>query len=87
MIPPIAGVQLLDVLPRGLTVAGDYLPAGVNVATTIYSIQYAMELSDPFHWRRERWLDENCPSSEIDKRHISQRDPHVAWVNDLQERN
>lgn len=61
MSPPGASEMLREVLPGGLVVENNTIPAGFNVGSPIYALHHDPEIFvAPFSFRPERWIvDEN----------------------------
>ena len=60
MSPPAGGAPWREVAAGGLIIDGQYLPAGVDVGTCIYSIHHnPAYFPQPFEYRPERWLSTN----------------------------
>ncbi|MCJ1345570.1 hypothetical protein MMC31_003777, partial [Peltigera leucophlebia] len=68
MSPPVAGDLNREVLPGGMQLEGDMIPAGTNVATDTYALHHNEQIfPDPFHFRPERWIaDENNKTMAAD---------------------
>lgn len=68
MSPPVAGDLNREVLPGGMQLEGDIIPAGTNVATDIYALHHNEQIfPDPFVFRPERWIeDENNNTTAAD---------------------
>lgn len=57
MSPPVAGDLARKVLPGGMQLEGDMIPAGTSVATDTYALHHNEQIfPDPFHFRPERWI-------------------------------
>ncbi|KAK1590715.1 putative cytochrome P450 [Colletotrichum navitas] len=57
MSPPVGGALWREVQPGGMTVDSVFLPEGIDVGTSIYSLHHHDAYFDsPFEYRPERWL-------------------------------
>lgn len=57
MSPPVAGDLNREVLPGGLQLEGEMVPAGTNVATNTYALHHNEQIfPDPSAFRPERWI-------------------------------
>ncbi|KAI9367032.1 cytochrome P450 monooxygenase [Aspergillus egyptiacus] len=57
--PSVPSVLPRDVLPGGLTVDGDYIPAGTSVGASLYSLhRNPAYFADPDTYRPERWIED-----------------------------
>jgi cytochrome P450 len=65
--PPVPSHLPREVLPGGLTIDGEDIPAGTIVGTSTYAIHRNPEYyPDPCKYRPERWIvDEHAPSGGI----------------------
>ena len=64
--PPIGGLLLREILPGGLIVDGERLPAGVNVGVPHYAIHHNEKYyPQPFSFRPERWILSGASASEL----------------------
>ncbi|KAH8812524.1 cytochrome P450 [Xylogone sp. PMI_703] len=55
--PSLPGILPREVLPGGITVVGEYFPAGVELAVPIYTLHHNdVVYPDPHTYRPERWL-------------------------------
>jgi len=58
--PPVGGMLPREVLPGGIHIDGEYIPAGVVVGTPHYTIHHNPEyFSDPFAFMPERWIPDS----------------------------
>lgn len=58
--PPVGANLPREVMEGGANIDGRYIPAGITVGVSAYSIQHKEEyFEDPFVYRPERWADEN----------------------------
>ena len=63
--PPIGGLPPREILPGGLVVDGERLPAGVTVGVPRYAIHHNERYyPQPFSFRPERWLASGASASE-----------------------
>jgi cytochrome P450 len=59
MAPPIPGLLLRTVMEGGMMIDGRYIPEGVNVGVSAYSIMHNPKyFPEPFIFKPERWLAE-----------------------------
>jgi cytochrome P450 len=57
MLPPVSAEPARTVLPGGTTVAGHYIPEGLNVSTGLYCLSFNKDYyPEPFTFRPERWI-------------------------------
>jgi len=57
MAPPVPAELPREVLPGGLIIDGDYIPQGVTVGTSGWSLMHYDEaFGDPWVYRPERWI-------------------------------
>lgn len=68
MSPPVAADLNREVLPGGMQLEGEMIPAGTNVATDTYALHHNEQVfPDPFDFRPERWIeDENNKTTAAD---------------------
>jgi cytochrome P450 len=61
--PPIGGLLQREVLPGGLIVDGERIPAGVDIGVPHYAIHHnETYYPEPFSFRPERWIASSEPS-------------------------
>jgi len=61
--PPIGGLLHRQILPGGLTVEGERIPAGVEIGVPHYAIHHKETYyPEPFSFRPERWIVSSGPS-------------------------
>ena len=59
MSPSVPGVLPREVMSGGITVAGNFFPAGVEVSVPIYAIHHNSKyFPQPYKYMPERWLPE-----------------------------
>lgn len=69
MSPPVAGDLPRKVLPGGLQLDGEMIPAGTSIATDTYALHHNEQIfPDPFHFRPERWIvdERNSKTTAVD---------------------
>ena len=73
MSPPVPGVLPREVLPGGIVVEGEHIPAGTQVGVSAYAIHHNEEYyPDAFSFQPERWIvDENTgvTKESVDRAH------------------
>lgn len=79
MSPSVGGIAPREVLPGGLTIDGEYIPAGVVVGTPHYTIHHnTAYYPSPFTYAPERWLAGQSASSKMSGGAITERDVALA---------
>lgn len=69
MSPPVAGDLPRKVLPGGLQLDGEMIPAGTSIATDTYSLHHNEQIfPDPFQFRPDRWIvdEKNSKTTAVD---------------------
>lgn len=62
MSPSVTGTVPREVLEGGITIDGEYIPAGTVVGTGFYSIHHNPRyFADPFTYKPERWIAGSAP--------------------------
>lgn len=64
--PPIGGLLPREVLAGGLTIDGNYFPAGTDIGVPHYAIQHnEAYYPEPFVFRPTRWIDDSPTTMEL----------------------
>lgn len=69
MSPPVAADLPRKVLPGGMRLGGDMIPAGTSVGTDTYALHHNEQIfPDPFKFRPERWIadEKNNKTTAVD---------------------
>ena len=65
MSPPVPNLLPREVLPGGMVIDGNYVPAKTDVGTPAYAVHHKSEYyPEPFSFKPERWLSHAARSSE-----------------------
>ncbi|KAI0418819.1 isotrichodermin C-15 hydroxylase [Xylaria grammica] len=79
MSPSVGGIAPREVLPGGITIDGESVPAGVVVGTPHYTIHHnASYYPQPFAYVPERWIAGSSASSKMSGGSITDRDVALA---------
>ena len=69
MSPPITLIPYREVCNEGITVDGEYIPAGIDVGTSIYSLHHNEDLfPDSYTFKPERWIESTENPQELIER-------------------
>ncbi|KAI7775736.1 hypothetical protein LA080_006417 [Diaporthe eres] len=66
--PPISGILPRKVLPGGMVIDGNKIPAGVDVGVSAYALHHNPDIyPEPFEYRPERWIaSEGTSKQDVD---------------------
>ncbi|KAK4187659.1 putative cytochrome P450 E-class, group I [Podospora australis] len=79
MSPSVGGLLPREVLPDGMTIDGEQIPAGTVVGTPHYTIHHNPNYyPDPFAYVPERWIVSSSPSGEKDVSGMDEERVHLA---------
>ncbi|KAI0205898.1 isotrichodermin C-15 hydroxylase [Astrocystis sublimbata] len=79
MSPSVGGIAPREVLPGGITIDGEFVPAGVVVGTPHYTIHHnALYYPQPFAYVPERWITGSPATSKMSGGPITERDVSLA---------
>ena len=68
MAPSVPGIIPREVLPGGITVSGQFFPAGAEISVPIYALHHNEAYYDePHKHKPERWLPEVVGKEAVEK--------------------
>ncbi|KAK6605334.1 cytochrome p450 [Botrytis cinerea] len=69
MSPPLGSALWREVRPGGITIDGEFIPAGYDIGCAVYAIQHNERyFPDSFEFQPERWIvSENNPQEKIEE--------------------
>ncbi|KAI0141897.1 isotrichodermin C-15 hydroxylase [Xylariaceae sp. FL1272] len=79
LTPAVGGIAPREVLPGGITIDGEFIPAGIVVGTPHYTIHHnPLYYPQPFLYSPQRWITGSSAPSKMSGDPVTERDVTVA---------